>query len=451
MVLAVVLASVVVGVAQAGAEETVIRNGRAITGFRGSGQSLWVGRIHVPAGTRQLVVSISGGYGDCDLYLRHDRGNRRQWDFRSKSHDNDEQIIVTRPAEGWWQVGLQAFGRYSGVTLLARFDEPQRHGTCNCGCKGDRNEHQRRVRHPGPRRRLGGIDEFEPNSKRERAMQIFAGRPQLHTINPDGDEDWIMFAPRQTGRYVLELTNVTIDLKGELWVQSGRHKEKRVEKFKVRRGRNGAIHLDVAPGIGYFKIRIEADDNDDTGSYRLSVSQVRTGGRSRPRPNVRRPDVYEPNNKRESAVGIRDHSVQLHKIYPRDDEDWLMFVPPHRGEYLLKISGVTAEMKGEVWIRRGSDKERRVGDFKVARSGRTIPLSAKDGIRYFKIRLEAKDNDDTGQYRVEVVRVSGGRRAPVNHPTLRTPPIYRSPSPRHRGGHGRTGILSGILGSLLGH
>jgi len=438
----------VAGVSPAGAGETVIRNGQPIGGFRGSRQSMWVGRIHVPAGRRQLVVSTSGGYGDCDLYLRHERSNQGQWDFRSKSNDTDEQIAVTRPAEGWWQVGLLASGNYTGVTLVARFDEPHSRDICNCGCKGDKHEHERRARRPDPRRHLGGLDEFEPNSKRELALQIFAGRSQLHTINPDGDEDWIMFAPRQTGRYVLELTNVTLDLKGELWVQSGRNKEKRVEKFKVDRGRNGAIHLDVAPGIGYFKVRIEADDNDDTGSYRLSVSQPRTDSRSRPHLNVRRPDVFESDNKRESAVGIRNNSTQLHTIYPRDDEDWLMFAPPHRGEYLLRISGATVELDGEVWIRRRGEKERKIGNFKVSRSGKTIPLSAKDGIQYFKIRLEADDNDDTADYRVEVVGRSIRTSPSVIRPSLRTPPIYSRDS--RRDGSYSAGIIPRILGSVLG-
>ena len=315
---------------------------------------------------------------------------------------------------------------------------------------------------------LGGVDEFEPNSQRELAMQVFAGQPQLHTINPDGDEDWIMFTPRQSGRYVLELTNVTIDLQCELWAQSGRDKEKRVEKFKVPRGRNGAIHLDVAPSVGYFKIRVEADDNDDVGSYRLSVTPPRTTGR--PQLNVRRPDIYESDNRREAAIGIRDNSTQLHTIYPRDDEDWLLFAPSRPGEYLLRISGASADLKGEVWIRRGDDKERRVGKFEVSRSGRIIPLSADHGVRYFKIRLEADDNDDTGDYRVDVVArpviiEPVVIRQTVIRPTLYTPPIYRRPhttihqrrpvlhgrsSPSHHSGRS-AGLIPRILGAVLGN
>ncbi|MCP4378479.1 MAG: hypothetical protein GY794_20180, partial [bacterium] len=224
---------------------------------------------------------------------------------------------------------------------------------------------------------------------------------QRHLLNQDDDEDWIMFAPRQAGRYVLQITNVTIDLKCELWAQRGRDKEKRVEKFEVARGRDNAIHLDVGPSVGYFKIKIESDDNDDTGSYRVSIAQSRATGNRRH--GGRRPDVYESDNKRQTAVGIRTSSVQRHTIYPRDDEDWTFFAPPRSGEYLLKITGATEDLEGEVWIKRAGDKERKVGDFEVSRGSRTIPLSAKHGVQYFKVRIEADDNDDTADYRLEVV------------------------------------------------
>jgi hypothetical protein len=388
LLLTVVLLGVLSGLGTADAAVSVIHSGRAITGFRGTNRSMWVGRIYVPAGSRQLVVTTSRGYGDCDLYLRHEDNNRGQWDYSSKSNNTDERIALVRPEQGWWQVGILASGNYTGVTLLAQVgpvDQPRRVVT----------------------RVLNRGDEFEPNSKRELAAQIFSGQTQRHLLNPDDDEDWIMFAPRQAGRYVLELTNVTIDLKCELWAQRGRDKEKRIEKFEVARGRDNTMHLDVGPAVGYFKIRVESDDNDDTGSYRVSIAQSRAT--ARPQHSGRRPDVYESDNKRDSAVGIRDNSLQRRTIYPRDDEDWTFFAPTRRGEYLLKISGVTADLKGEVWIKRAGDKERKAGKFEVSRRGRTIPLSAKHGVQYFKIRVEADDNDDTADYRLEVVPAAVSR------------------------------------------
>lgn len=442
LVLAAISAVVLVSAAPVQAELRVLSNGVPINNCSGSVRSMSLRRLYIPAGVTQLVITASGGQGDCDLYVRRERGFNQHWDFRSQSNSTNERVAILRPKEGWWQVGLLAPGAYSGVTLLVRFDnprllrrpqprlvpryrpqpDPKRHSTCDCGCKGDKNDHERRHRHRESARRLGGTDEFEPNSKRELAMQIFTGKSQVHTINPDGDEDWIMFVPRSSGRYVVDLTNVTIDLEGELWVQAGRDDEKRVEKFKVRRGRTGQIHLDVFPKIGYFKIKIEGDDNDDRGSYRLSVRQVsRSSHREIHR---RRPDVYESNNKREAAIGIRENSTQLHTVYPRDDEDWMLFAPTRPGEYLLKISNVTEDLKGEVWVRRGDDKERRVDKFEVSRRGQTLHLHADHKVRYFKIKIEADDNDDTADYRVDVVT-----RSVRTAPTRRGPPILRRSKP----------------------
>ena len=72
-------------------------------------------------------------------------------------------------------------------------------------------------------------------------------------------------------------------------------------------------------------------------------------------------------------------------------------------------------------------------------------------MRYFKIRFEADDNDDSGQYRVEVVRASGRTSPPVHRPTLRTPPIlgrsdttiHDRPDPHHRG-HYRNGETADV-------
>jgi hypothetical protein len=104
LVLAAVLASVLAGVAPAGAEETVIHNGETISGFRGTTYSPWFGRIHVPVGARKFIVTTSGGSGDCDLYLRREQTEDGSWDFQSRSNNNDDRIALAFPAAGGWQV-----------------------------------------------------------------------------------------------------------------------------------------------------------------------------------------------------------------------------------------------------------------------------------------------------------------------------------------------------------
>jgi len=485
LVSAALMAGVLVGASAAWAGETVIANGQTIGGFRGSPQSMQVARIYVPAGARRFVVSTSGGSGDCDLYIRREQAKQGSWDFISTSNSNNERIALAMPAEGWWQIGLMGASDYSDLTLHAQFDEPQQQlqPQPQPVVQSQPAGQSQPVVQPQPAGQpqpqpaevlqTTGVDEFEPNSKRDLAMQIFTGQPQAHTINPDGDEDWIMFVPRRSGKYLLQLTNVTADLEGELWVQAGRDKEKRVEKFEIPRGRDSEILLEVDAAIGYFKLKIEADDNDDVGSYLLSAKQTHAsvdGGIK-----VRRPDVFESDNRPDVAVGILDNNTQLRTIYPRDDEDWLVFAPTRPGEYLLKFSDVTTDLKCELWVLRGDDKERRIDKFDVSRWGRTISLRADHEVRYFKIRIEADDNDETGDYRLDVVPRSFTTaqmvvRTTVIYPTLRIPPfyryhkLYRHRYPRGyghkllshygrstRGRHsGRSvGITSGIRGSVL--
>ena len=477
--MAAAVAAALAGASPAQAEMTVIRNGSAIQGFQAPANSMWVGRLYVPAGATQLVVTTSGGRGDCDLYLRSERGDNRHWDFRSQSNSTRETIAIQRPKAGWWQVGLMAPGDYSGVTLLARFDEPVRvirrprppivirdpnpHKNCPCGCRGDRHEHIRRHHRRRTVIRLAK-DEFEPNSEDDMAMQIFEGRPQDHTIHTEGDEDWIMFVPRRSGRYVIEITNVTTDLEGELFAQSAGRDEKRIDKFRVRRGRPAAISLDVGPRVAYFKMKIEGEDRDDVGAYRLNVKLTQASNHVHL--HVRRPDVYESDNKDEMPAGIKAGETQDHTIYPRDDEDWLLFAPTEAGEYLLKISNVTEKLKGELWVRSGDDKERKVDKFEVSRWGRTIRLFAGPRVRYFKVRLEADDNDETGDYRVSLVqhriRKPHGRGRGPHRPKVKIVPpvirhsetrVYTTPGAyghRYRRHTGLGSILRGSLGINTG-
>jgi len=291
---------------------------------------------------------------------------------------------------------------------------------------------------------LKGRDSFEPNSERDSARQIFFDRDQLHTIWPDGDEDWIMFVPRQAGRYVLRLTDVTTRLEGEIWAYRAGDKERRVEKFKIGKAGGAEIHLDVGYNVRYFKFKIEADDGDDTGSYRMSVSPVRLTGPAGGHLKGCRPDVYEHDDERESAIQIGSNTPQLRTIYPRDDEDWVLFVPPHAGTYRLEFTNVTVDLEGEVWARRSQEKERRVDKFEISRRSRNaVQVSVGHDVRYLKFKIEADDNDDTGEYQLSVVPVAV--KQTVRRPVIIVPPILRRtiirppvrvlPVPPHRRRH----------------
>lgn len=78
--------------------------------------------LEIPAGMTQLSVSITGGSGDADLYLRRaSQPTTGQFDCRPYKTGNEELCTISNPAAGTWYVGIRAYAKYSGVTLRAEW------------------------------------------------------------------------------------------------------------------------------------------------------------------------------------------------------------------------------------------------------------------------------------------------------------------------------------------
>jgi hypothetical protein len=89
-----------------------------ISGASGSQQS-WV--MNVPAGTETLTISISGGSGDADLYVRFgSQPTTAAFDCRPFISGNNETCTFNAPAAGSYFVMIRGFSAYSGVTLTGR-------------------------------------------------------------------------------------------------------------------------------------------------------------------------------------------------------------------------------------------------------------------------------------------------------------------------------------------
>jgi len=73
--------------------------------------------IVVPAGKTSLTVSISGGTGDADLYLRFgSQPTTSSYQCRPYKNGNSETCTITNPQAGTWHVGVRAYTSFSGVT-----------------------------------------------------------------------------------------------------------------------------------------------------------------------------------------------------------------------------------------------------------------------------------------------------------------------------------------------
>ena len=72
----------------------------------------------LPAGVSTMSVSISGGSGDADLYMRNgSRPSRNSYDCRPWLVGNSETCTFNNPDSGTWHVGIYGYSAYSGVTM----------------------------------------------------------------------------------------------------------------------------------------------------------------------------------------------------------------------------------------------------------------------------------------------------------------------------------------------
>jgi serine protease len=102
-----------------------LENGVAVTSLSGAQGSEIFFTIEVPTGAEDLVIQMSGGTGDADLYVR--RGSpptTSTYDCRPYLNGNNETCSFASPQAGTWHVMIRGFQAYSGVTLVGSFDEP---------------------------------------------------------------------------------------------------------------------------------------------------------------------------------------------------------------------------------------------------------------------------------------------------------------------------------------
>lgn len=86
--------------------------------------------IHVPVGATNLVMSINGGSGDADLFIKQGTApSASNYDCRPYRSGNNETCTVSAPAAGIWYMNVNAYSAFANVTLAASFDEGQ--GTPN--------------------------------------------------------------------------------------------------------------------------------------------------------------------------------------------------------------------------------------------------------------------------------------------------------------------------------
>ncbi len=97
-------------------------DGFTVTSLSGSKGTWKYYSITVPAGMARLEISISGGTGDADLYVRKGaQPTTTLYDYRPYLSGNNESVTVSSPAAATWYIGIRGYAAYSGVTLKAYY------------------------------------------------------------------------------------------------------------------------------------------------------------------------------------------------------------------------------------------------------------------------------------------------------------------------------------------
>jgi xanthomonalisin len=97
-----------------------LQNGVAATGLSAAKGAKLNYTVAIPAGAKNLKVSISGGTGDADLYLKAGSApTTSSYDCRPYVTGNTESCSVASPQAGTYYVMLNAYAAFSGVSLTA--------------------------------------------------------------------------------------------------------------------------------------------------------------------------------------------------------------------------------------------------------------------------------------------------------------------------------------------
>jgi hypothetical protein len=99
-----------------------LSNGVPVSGISGAAGSEKFYKIVVPAGQDFLNITISGGTGDCDLYVKRGaQPTTTSYDYRPYLIGNNESVDVASPAAATWYIMLRAYQTYSALTLVASY------------------------------------------------------------------------------------------------------------------------------------------------------------------------------------------------------------------------------------------------------------------------------------------------------------------------------------------
>ncbi len=104
------------------AVKVAIENGEPLSNLSSEQDFTRFEEIEVPSGATNLQISISGGSGDADLYVRFgSQPTAQSYDCRPFRDGNSETCSFDVPRQGTYFIAVSAYRAYQGVTLNASY------------------------------------------------------------------------------------------------------------------------------------------------------------------------------------------------------------------------------------------------------------------------------------------------------------------------------------------
>lgn len=99
-----------------------LQNGVPVTGLSGSAGTERRYTIQVPSGRSQLRITLSGGSGDADLYVRAGSApTTSSFSCRSWRYGNNETCTFSYPSSGTYHIMVRGYSSFSGASLTASY------------------------------------------------------------------------------------------------------------------------------------------------------------------------------------------------------------------------------------------------------------------------------------------------------------------------------------------
>jgi hypothetical protein len=176
-------------------------------------------------------------------------------------------------------------------------------------------------------------DLAEPNNDFGQAATLSLDQPQLATILPVRDADWLAVTVDSHGELNLAITGVPADLEVVLRLWNG-NKDVLTNWFApLAKGGDTTAAVDLpAPGRYYIEIRDSNDDARSVQPFTVTASFSPS------------PDALESNNGFGQATALTLGQPATAAILPTGDDDWYAFEAPGHGELQVVVSNVPMEL-----------------------------------------------------------------------------------------------------------